>query len=118
MIELKQVFDIVYPLQQKLKIVHFRDVKRKLMKLSGLNRWAFDKELFRLNKETYDGNTMAFYFGTCGLEGHISRLNFISKANKGEETRQNSYCYIWIDKRNTFVQKLLKERNELTLEGN
>ena len=108
MIELKQVFDVVYPLQLQLEIVHFRDVKRKLMKLSKLNRWEFDDAIFRLHKETFDGNVFAFCLGWPGWNPG-SRLNFISKAKRGEETTiQNSYCYIYLDKRNIFVQKLIK----------
>lgn len=100
------LFETVYPIYLKQTVVHFKDIKRKLMRMLSLNRWEFDYELFQLHRETFDGQTYAFYPGSCGWHPG-SRLNFVSRAKKGEApNRRNSYCFISFDKRNTFVQRL------------
>ena len=104
--DLKKVYNVVWPIQREVGIVHFMDVKRELMRQFKLNRWELDKRLFQLQSQTCDGQTFAFYFGRCGWRPG-SRLNYISRAGKHDTaTFDNSFCFITLDRRNSFIEKL------------
>lgn len=107
---LKQIYDVVYPIQRVRTVVHFKYIKRKLMKVFKMDRWDIDKFLFRMLDRTFDGQTHAFYLSMCGSRCS-SRLHYISRAKQGTPTNfSNSYCYIQFDDRNKYTKMLMETR--------
>lgn len=105
--QLKKIFSIVYPIQQRRLVVHFKWVKRELMKIFGLNRYEFDEFLLNLMERTHNGGVSAFYLSMCGSRPG-SRLNYVSRANRSRRAVfMNSYCYIQFDKRNKYTKQLV-----------
>lgn len=108
---LRAIFKIAYPCLLRLRVCHFKRVKRQMMKALEVNRWEFDKILFALMKKSHDSEsgTHAFYLMACG--GRCGgRLNYVSQAKRGESgTFQNSFCYIGFDDRNKYTKQLIEE---------
>lgn len=90
--------------------IPFSWAKRKLMKVTGLNRWDVDKWIIDLHAKTFDGNAYAFCFLDCGSLP-TSRLNYVSWWGDGGSkwTSGYGYCSLQLDRRNKYMQAILAE---------